>query len=131
MAPTPLDGERYISLETFRKDGTSVRTPVWAAPLDGKLTVMTDGTSWKVKRLRNNPRVRAAGCDMRGTVHGPFHEVTCRIVDDAAFVRRAASALRDKYGLQWRFLGFFSWIGGRVARRAYLEITLTEAASAG
>ena len=130
MSSTPLDGERYISLETFRKDGSGVRAPVWAAPLDGKLTVMTDGTSWKVKRLRNNPRVRAAGCDMRGAVHGPFHDGTCRIIDDPGYVRRAEAALREKYGLQWRLLGLFAWIGGRVARRAYLDITLSPAAGA-
>ena len=57
---TPLDGETYISLETFRKDGSGVKTPVWAAALDGKLVVMTDGTSHKVKRLRSNPAATAA-----------------------------------------------------------------------
>ena len=51
---TPLDKERFISLETFKKNGDGVKTPVWSAPLDGKLVVFTAGGSYKVKRLRNN-----------------------------------------------------------------------------
>ena len=69
-ASTPLDDEQYINLETFRKDGSGVKTPVWAAAQDGKLVVMTDGTSHKVKRIRADPKVRAAACDARGTVNG-------------------------------------------------------------
>lgn len=123
---TPLDQERYISLETFRKDGSGVKTPVWAAPLDGKLVVFTDGTSFKVKRLRNNPKVRAAGCDVRGQViKTGWVDGTCRIVEgDSAFIERAHRALRDKYGWQLRLLDVFSRLGGRIGRRAYLELSL-------
>lgn len=123
---TPLDQERYISLETFRKDGTGVKTPVWAAPLDGKLVVFTDGTSYKVKRLRNNPKVRVAGCDARGAViKTEWLDGSARIVtDDGAYIERAHRALKDKYGWQLRLLDFFSRLGGRIGRRAYLELTL-------
>ena len=76
---TPLDAERYINLETFRKDGTGVKTPVWAAALDGRLVVFTDGTSYKVKRLRANPAIKAAACDVRGNVRGAWHDGTARI----------------------------------------------------
>jgi PPOX class probable F420-dependent enzyme len=123
--PTPLDHERYISLETFKKDGTGVKTPVWVAPLDGKLVVFTDGTSYKVKRLRNNPKVRVAGCDARGKViKTEWLEGQGRIVDDPGFQKRAHQALKDKYGWQIGLLDLFSWIGRRIGRRAYLELTL-------
>jgi PPOX class probable F420-dependent enzyme len=120
---TPLDAEQYINLETFRKDGTGVKTPVWAAALDGKLVVMTDGTSYKVKRIRANPRLRAAGCDARGNVHGPWYEGTASILDEAGALR-ADAALARKYGLSYRALGLFSAIAGRKKRRAYLEIAV-------
>ena len=123
-AGTPLDQERYISLETFKKDGTGVKTPVWAAPLDGRLVIVTDGTSYKVKRLRNNPRIKAAPCDMRGNVKGDWHDGTGRVLDSADDKARAIAALRDKYGWQIRILDFFSWLGRRMNRRAFLEVSL-------
>jgi len=122
---TPLDSERYISLETFRKDGTGVKTPVWSAPLDGKLVVFTNGQSFKVKRLRNNPKARVAGCDVRGQViKTAWHDGQARIVEDAAWIERAHRALIDKYGWQVRMLDFFARLGGRIRQRAYLEITI-------
>ena len=121
---TALDRERYISLETFKKDGNGVKTPVWVAPLDGKLGIFTAGDSYKVKRLRRNPKARAAACDMRGRVHGPFYEGTCRIVEDAEMQARIHAALRAKYGWQMALGDFFAALSGRKSKRAYLELTL-------
>ncbi|HEY6461465.1 MAG TPA: PPOX class F420-dependent oxidoreductase [Polyangiaceae bacterium] len=120
----PLGDERYVSLETFRKDGTGVKTPVWAAPLDGKLVVFTAGDSFKVKRLRNDARVRVAACDVRGNVRGGWHAGTGRIVEDAARVEEVLGALRRKYGFQMRVTDFFAKLAGRYRKRAYLELTL-------
>ena len=120
---TPLDDEQYINLETFRKDGSGVKTPVWAAAQDGKLVVMTDGTSHKVKRVRADPKVRAAACDARGNVRGPFYAGTCRVLDEAG-AARAEATLKKKYGFQYKALNLFSRIGGRFGRRAYLEISI-------
>jgi PPOX class probable F420-dependent enzyme len=124
---TPLDHERYISLETFKKDGNGVKTPVWAAPLDGKLVVFTRADSYKVKRLGRNPKARAAACDVRGRVRGPWLEGTCRIVADAATQARIHAALRKKYGWQMAVGDFFATISGRKNKRAYLELTLLTA----
>src|SRR5260370_3436807 len=100
MPATPFDDEKYISLETFRKDGNGVKTPVWVAPLDGKLVIFTAGDSFKVKRIRRNPKCRAAACDMRGKVKGDWLEGTAPIVQDADGQQRAPAALRQKYGWQ-------------------------------
>jgi PPOX class probable F420-dependent enzyme len=125
MATTAeLAREPYISLETFKKDGTGVKTPVWCAGLDGTIVIFTDGTSYKVKRLRNDPRVRVAPCDVRGNVRGPWTEGRGRIVDDAAIIERAHRALREKYGWLMRLADVGSKLFGRFGRRAYLEITL-------
>jgi PPOX class probable F420-dependent enzyme len=119
-----LGEARYVSLETFRKDGTGVKTPVWAALLEGRLVVMTDGTSYKVKRLRRDPRVRVAACDGRGTVRGAWAEGTGRVLEDPASTERAHAALREKYGWQVAMTDFFSRVFGRIGRRRYLEITI-------
>jgi len=121
---TPLDHERYINLETFKKDGAGVKTPVWAAPLDGRLVIVTDGRSYKVRRLRNNPKCKVAPCDARGNVKGSWYEGTGRVLEDPDAKARALAALRQKYGWQIRVLDFFSWLGRRRGRRAFLELSL-------
>jgi len=121
---TPLDDEKYINLETFKKDGNGVKTPVWAAPLDGKLVIFTAGDSFKVKRIRRNPKCRAAACDMRGKLKGEWHDGTVRIVEDAAAKERAHAALRKKYGWQMAVGDFFATISGRKNKRAFLEVTI-------
>ena len=119
----PLAHERYINLETFKKDGTGVKTPVWVAALDGKLVIVTGGDSFKVKRIRNNGKVRAAPCDARGNLRGAWVEGTAKIVDDPAFVARAHAALRKKYGIQFILLDLGAAISGRMKGRVYLEVT--------
>jgi uncharacterized protein len=121
---TPLDDEKYINLETFKKDGNGVKTPVWAAALEGKLVVVTDGTSYKVKRVHNNPKIRAAACDARGNVRGPWYGGTCRVLPERAEIDAAEAALAKKYGWTYAILGFFSGVSGRKKRRAYLEVTI-------
>src|SRR5262245_32474674 len=88
-----LAGERYINLESFKVDGAGVRTPVWCAGLDDKIIVVTDGTSYKVKRIRRNPKVRIAPCDARGNVRGPWVDAECGFIEDPDRKARAHDAL--------------------------------------
>jgi uncharacterized protein len=121
---TPLDHESYISLASYRKNGSLVETPVWAAPLDGKLVVFTLRETYKVKRVQGNPAVRVAKCDVRGKVLGEWHEGTCKIVTDTDYEKRAYAALRKKYGLMMRLGDIASTLTGRMKRRVILEIAL-------
>ena len=123
-AKPPLADEKYINLETFRKDGTGVKTPVWAAPMDGALYVFSAGDSFKVKRIRNNGKARAAACDARGNVRGAWFDGTARIVEDGATIDRVLEALRKKYGVVFSVFDFFASVAGRKKKRAYLEIKL-------
>ncbi len=122
---TELDDARYISLLTFKRDGTGVETPVWTAPLDGKLVIFTGGESYKVKRIRRNAKVRVARCDARGKLLGPWFDGTCAIVEEGARQARIVEALTRKYGWQMRTLNFFATISGRAKKRAYLEVTIS------
>ena len=75
---------QYIALETFKKNGQAVSTPVWIVREGNKLLVMTQGNSWKVKRIRNNPRVRIAESDVRGKPEGEFVEGVARVITGQA-----------------------------------------------
>ena len=119
-----LSAESYINLATFRRNGKAVQTPVWFAVLDGKLYVVTDGTSGKVKRLRATKKVRLASCNAWGGVTGEWLSGTGRIVKEKRQIERAHAALAKKYGWQMWVLDTVSQLFGRIGRRAYLELTV-------
>ncbi|HZX38094.1 MAG TPA: PPOX class F420-dependent oxidoreductase [Streptomyces sp.] len=102
MTPEDFAPARYISLTTFRKDGTGVATPVWFAVDGGELFVWTGSDSWKVKRLRNDSRVVVTVCDARGRIAegAPSAEGTARLLD-AAGTGEIRKLLARKY--TWQF----------------------------
>ncbi|HEY7109532.1 MAG TPA: pyridoxamine 5'-phosphate oxidase family protein [Nitrososphaeraceae archaeon] len=63
-----LSEKKYINVETYRKNGQSVRTPVWFVVFNNKIYFRTDSNSGKVKRIMNNQNVRIAGCDLLGNI---------------------------------------------------------------
>ncbi len=80
-----LGCSRYVSLTTYRKNGTGVATPVWHAVDGGELFLSTNPDSWKVRRIRNNSRVVVTVCDARGRIAdgAPSAEGTARLLDPA------------------------------------------------
>ncbi len=117
-----LAAERYVSLATFRRNGTAVATPMWIAADGPNLCAVTNGTSAKMKRLKANDRVRIAACDRSGNVRGEWADGRARRIDDPAGIARAEAALQRKYGWQIAVLKFFSWLFGRARHRAFIEI---------
>lgn len=91
---------RYVSLTTYRKDGTGVDTPVWHVTNGDELLIVTEARAWKVKRIRNNSQVVVRVCDIRGTVApgAPSAQGTARLLDDAE-TRTARALLAKKYVL--------------------------------
>jgi uncharacterized protein len=100
-----LADERYISLTTFRRDGSEVSTPVWVVSDDGRrLLVWTGSQTWKVKRIRREPRVLVAPSTLRGRERGPRAEGSARIIEGFD----VKPLIRRKYGLQMRLLELVS-----------------------
>ncbi len=100
-------GHKYISVETFRKSGEGVKTPVWFAEsgLDTSAPVLyiySTGDSGKAKRIRNNPRVKIAPCDMRGNVKGDWVDARAEILQGEA-AATGMRALNRKY-MPWKQL---------------------------
>lgn len=117
---------KYVLLTTFRKDGTPVASPLWAA-LDGdKLLMWTVTDSWKVKRIRRNPAVIVQACDARGKeTHGePVHGTA--VILDQAGSDRARDVVAKKYGiLGWIIVKGSVWRRGK-AGSIGLSITAGE-----
>ena len=115
---------KYISLETFRKTGTGVRTPVWFAadPAAPQIFYLySEANAGKVKRIRNNPHVRVAPCDIRGNVRGAWIDGQARLIDGAE-AEKCQNLLRQKYGWMKRIGDFFSRLMGH--KQALLQITI-------
>jgi uncharacterized protein len=105
-----LRDHAYLSLETFRKNGTGVPTPVWFAAdpekqLDSgaaSVFIYTVDNTGKVKRVRNNPRVRVAPCDRRGKLLGEWVEARAEVVTGET-AARGLKLLTQKYFLKRLF----------------------------
>ena len=115
-----LHAYKYCLLTTFRTSGEPVPTPVWFGLADGRVYVRTEATVGKVKRIRNNPRVRVAPCTLRGRPFGPPAEGRARVLgpEDS---ERAERAIAANYGLARRL---YEAIGQRFSSidQVYLEI---------
>ena len=104
--------EKYLNIETYRETGESVLTPVWFAEENGVLYIYSLANAGKVKRIRNNPRVRVAPCDMRGKLKGDWVDARARMLDS----QEAANGHRlldRKYGLMKKAGNLFSKIMSR------------------
>jgi uncharacterized protein len=82
-----LAGERYISLTTFKRDGTPVSTPVWVTSDDGRRLLVWSATkAWKVRRLRRDARVLVAPSNFRGRERGRRLGGRARLIPDPASI---------------------------------------------
>jgi uncharacterized protein len=124
MAPTfdKVAKAKYILLTTFTKDGRPKPTPIWAAPDGDRLLVITEGDSWKVKRIRNTPRVTLAVCDMRGNLKSEAVDATATILDKSRN-GDVYDAIGRRYGIVGKVFNIFSKLRGGMQKNVALELT--------
>ncbi len=92
-----FDRQSFLNLETFKRSGQGVKTPVWFAREGPTFYVRTRAESGKVKRVRNNGRARIVPSDAQGHPLGESVDAAARMVqtDEA---ERANRMLTRKYG---------------------------------
>ena len=115
LDPTALSGAPFISLTSFKRDGTAVSTPVWCAGEDGSLLIFTEANSGKVKRIRHDPHVRVAPSSARGRLRGPVVDADAVIIEETGDVK---SRLARKYGWMWSAYGFLMATTRRIRHQA-------------
>jgi uncharacterized protein len=114
----------YILLTTFTKDGRPKPTAIWAAPDGDRLVVITQENSWKVRRIRNTPRVTMAACDMRGNPKGEAVEAVATMLDKS--VNGATyNAIGKRYGLIGKTFNLFSKLRGGMKNNVTIELKAT------
>jgi len=112
---------QYVLLTTFTKDGRPKPTPIWIARDGDRALVITEKNAWKVKRIRNTPRVTLAVCDMKGRVKGEPVEAVATVLDDS-HTEDVYRAINKRYGIIGRVFSLFSKLRGGANRTVGLEI---------
>ncbi len=121
--PTRFADRRFLSLETYRRNGEAVATPLWFVEDDATLYVRTFAGTFKVKRLHHNARVRVVACDRQGTHEGDWIGGVARLLAATdAEARRANGLLNRKYGWQKRLSDL--WYARTLGRAVIIAIHL-------
>ena len=102
-----LSNQKYISLETYRKNNIPVKTPVWFVIYNDALYVVTREQTGKIRRLRNNDNVRIATCTFNGKVTGKWFEGKA-VFSSPEETKIALKLRQEKYGLMERIARFAS-----------------------
>jgi PPOX class probable F420-dependent enzyme len=111
----------YLNLETFRKSGEGVKTPVWFVREADALYINTGAASGKVKRIHNNANVNVVPCSMSGKPQGAWTPAVVRQIDDPAITQKVDRLLDKKYGLMRKLMAFRS----QKRAAAILEVKLS------
>ncbi|AJZ76465.1 pyridoxamine 5'-phosphate oxidase [Candidatus Nitrosotenuis cloacae] len=101
-----LSGHKYINLETYKKSGQAVRTPVWFVISDEQIFVLTSQNTGKIKRIRNNPTIKIMPCGIRGDSKGEWVEGLARIATEPE-MQNTIRLRYKKYGFRAKIIGLF------------------------
>ena len=105
--------QSYLNIETFRKSGVGVKTPVWFVQEGEIIFIRTIANSGKVKRIRNNGLVNIAPCKVDGACLGDWIPATAREVTDSNTDQKVNRLLDHKYGLMKKMFALTSALQGR------------------
>ncbi len=90
--------KKYINLQTFKKNGKIVSTPVWFVLINNEILFRSDRNSGKVKRIRNNNNVKLSICDIRGNIKGQTYTGIANFQDKSRY-KEINSLFDKKYSL--------------------------------
>ena len=100
--------QKYLSLETYKRDNTPVQTPVWFVIDNDQLYITTKETTGKVKRLRNNQNARIAVCSMKGDIKSNWVDVGLEKILEESNVEKIVKLRKKKYGFSARLVSMFT-----------------------
>jgi len=118
-----FEKQQYLNIETFRKNGLGVKTPVWFAQDGQKLYIWTGAASGKTKRVRNGGRVNIVPCQASGTPLGEWLPAIAGVDDSASALEHVNALMRGKYGFLFSLLAFIS----RLRHAEYVAIQVEAA----
>lgn len=121
---------RYLSITSFKRDGTAVATPVWFVSDGRRLFAFTDLHSAKIRRVRRDPHVLVASCRPWGALRGKPLDARAEVLTAPADLERVRELLPKRYRISYRVVMFMYRLGRSVrgkravADGAALEVTV-------
>ena len=100
--------QKYLSLETYKRDNTPIQTPVWFVTDKEQFYITTKETTGKVKRLRNNQNARIAVCSMKGDIKSDWVDVGLEKIPEESDVEKIVKLRKKKYGFSARLISMFT-----------------------
>ena len=100
--------QKYLSLETYKRDNTPIQTPVWFVTYKEQFYITTKETTGKVKRLRNNQNARIAVCSMKGDIKSNWVDVGLEKISEESDVEKIIKLRKKKYGFSARLISMFT-----------------------
>ncbi len=100
-----LETGKYINIQTYKKNGQAVSTPVWFISKDNRIYFRTSPKSGKFKRIKNNNNVKFALCNIRGKIKGEWHNGLAKI--DPDINRLIFARINEKYGIFAHIMNLF------------------------
>ena len=95
----------YINLITYKRDKSSVTTPVWVADFSNTLVITTSLNAGKVKRVRNNGKATIYITNQNGSKKlSESLNVKASIIEDIDLKKQAADLIRKKYGMMAKMI---------------------------
>ncbi len=108
---------RYLSVTTFKRDGTSVATPVWFVSDGKRLLALTDLHSAKIRRIRHDPHVEVAPCHPGGKLLRPPIPARAEVLTSEADLERVQELLLARYRISYRLVMLAYRVGRRLRGR--------------
>ena len=121
---TRFEKQQYLSIETFRKNGNGVKTPVWFAQDGEKLFIWTESTSGKAKRVRNNGKVNIVPSRGDGAPLGDWLPASAGYDDSPTAQQHVRELMVKKYGLMFHLFGLLGKL--RKVQYTTLQVRLVE-----
>jgi PPOX class probable F420-dependent enzyme len=105
---------RYLSVTSFKRDGTGVATPLWFVSDGRRLFALTDLHSAKVRRMRRNPHVLVASCRANGKLRSEPLPAHVEILTDTPELERVRKLLIKRYKISYRLVMLIYRLGRRL-----------------
>ena len=99
-----FEAGKYVNIQTYKKNGQAVSTPVWFISKDNRIYFRTSNKSGKFKRIKNNNNVKFALCNFRGKIKGEWQNGLAKI--DPDINRLIFSKINEKYGIFAHVMNF-------------------------
>lgn len=121
----PFEKQQYLTIETFRKNGQGIKTPVWFAQDGEALYVWTGAGSGKVKRIHKNNNVRIAPATISGELLGEWLPAQAREDGSPEAMKHVKQIMFRKYGILFSIYAFVGSLQ-RGSKHTTLEVRLLE-----